>query len=193
MPVIIFRKERGLPVTDRMIFWKPLRPLKTLDAALTDIDLSIGTSAKKRRSRHEPYDVEQLGGLISSKTGTLQSVALVFGSEEHGLTKEQLKKCDIVSSVPLAIKYPSLNLAQAILIYAYELSSLKLELIKVGDEEIGRTEQKAVKEKAIEILDRLEVNRQPNLYQRLTDRLMTAGAGDIRLMLSLIKFIEKKL
>lgn len=165
----------------------------SIPEALIDIDLSIGTSAKKRISRHDLYNVNQLGDLIETKQGALNSVAIVFGSEEHGLTKEQLELCDLVSSVPLAIKYPSLNLAQAVLIYAYELSSLDIQLGSSSVNEAGLTEQKAVKEKAVELLDRLEVSKQPSLYQRLKDRLMTAGTEDIRLMLSLMKYIEKRL
>ncbi len=165
----------------------------SLHDALKGIDLSIGTTAKKRISRHDLYTLNQLSELISKKSGTLHSIAIVFGSEEHGLTKEQLELCDLVSSVPLAVKYPSLNLAQAILIYAYELSSINIQQEPAILEDIGLTEQKAVKEKAIEILVRLEVPRQPSLYQRLKDRLMSAGTEDIRLMLSLIKYIEKRL
>lgn len=161
--------------------------------ALNDIDIAIGTTAKKRISRHDLYEAKELGGLIENKAGSLNSVAIVFGSEEHGLTKEQLEYCDIVTSIPLAIKYPSLNLAQAILIYAYELSSFNFQFEPYRTDEIDMSEQRAVKEKAIVLLDRLGVPKQPSLYQRLKDRLMTAGSKDIRLMLSLIKYIEKKL
>lgn len=161
--------------------------------ALEDIDLSIGTSAKKRTLRHDIFKASDLFDLISKKERSLLNVAIVFGSEEHGLTKVQLEMCDLVSTVPLATTYPSLNLAQAVLIYAYELSAINIRAINIELEHIGETEHMAIKKKAIALLDRLEINRQPSLYRRLKDRLMTAGAGDIRLMLSLIKFIEKRI
>ncbi len=165
----------------------------SIPEALDDIDLTIGTTAKKRISRHDLFDVKQLNNLIENKAGSLNSVAVVFGSEEHGLTKEQLELCDVVSSVPLATKYPSLNLAQAILIYAYELSSVRVAQKPKLVEKRGLTEQKAVKEKAADLLKKLGVQKQPSLHQRLKDRLMTAGTEDIRLMLSLMKYIEKRL
>jgi len=115
---------------------------------LSDIDISIGTTAKKRLTRHNLYTANQLSDLIASKSGTLNSVAVVFGCEEHGLTKEQLELCDLVSSIPLAIKYPSLNLAQAVLIYAYELSSSEVLSSNLPSEIIEETEQKAVKKKS---------------------------------------------
>jgi len=166
---------------------------KTLTEALSDIDLSIGTSAKKRTSRHDTFKVGDLLELILKKEGSLVNFALVFGNEEHVLTNEQLDMCDVVSSVPLATTYPSLNLAQAVLIYAYELSAMNIEIKFKYSEFIGDTEHKAIKKRAIALLDSLEVNRQPSLYQRLKDRLMTAGAEDIRLMLTLIKFVEKRI
>jgi tRNA/rRNA methyltransferase len=165
----------------------------SISSALNDIDFSIGTSAKKRTSRHDIFEVGDLLELILKKEGSLVNIALVFGSEEHGLTNEQLDMCDLVSSVPMATTYPSLNLAQAVLIFAYELSQLNIELAVEEPEYIGDTEHRAIKQRAIALLDRLEVDRQRSLYQRLKDRLMTAGAEDIRLMLTLIKFIEKRI
>ncbi|MDA0194532.1 MAG: tRNA/rRNA methyltransferase [Bacteroidetes bacterium] len=165
----------------------------SISSALNDIDFSIGTSAKKRTSRHDIFEVSDLLELILKKEGSLVNIALVFGSEEHGLTNEQLDLCDLVSSVPMATTYPSLNLAQAVLIFAYELSQLNIDIDIEAPEFIGDTEHKAIKKRAIALLDKLEVNRQPSLYQRLKDRLMTASAEDIRLMLTLIKFIEKRI
>lgn len=47
--------------------------------------------------------------------------ALVFGSEVGGLTNEELALCHRVVTIPCAPKQPTLNLAQAVLIVAYEL------------------------------------------------------------------------
>ena len=163
----------------------------SLEEALEDIDLSIGTTAKKRNSRHDLYAADALKVLLEKKEGSLNSVGIVFGSEEHGLTKELLDICDLVSNVPIATTYPSLNLAQAVLIYAYELSSvIQLETLRPTRME---TEQKAIKLRALELLGKLEVPQQHSLHQRLKDRLMSAGTEDIRLMLSLIKFVERRL
>ncbi|MEQ9426010.1 MAG: TrmH family RNA methyltransferase [Cyclobacteriaceae bacterium] len=170
---------------------KSAKKYSSLNDALTDIDLSIGTSAKKRISRHDIFEATELHELISQKTGALKKVAIVFGSEEHGLTKEQLDLCDLVSTIPLVTTYPSLNLAQAVLIYAYELSKFNIESSNGHIEIISSVEQKAVKTKAVEMLDKLGVTAQPSLYQRLKDRLMTAGADDIRLLLALTKYIDR--
>lgn len=47
--------------------------------------------------------------------------ALLFGAETNGLRDEDLAHCDAVSFIPSAAAQPSLNLAQAFVLYAYEL------------------------------------------------------------------------
>jgi len=48
------------------------------------------------------------------------AVALLFGPEDRGLSNEQLRNCHTVATIPTA-RFPSLNLAQAVLIICYEL------------------------------------------------------------------------
>jgi len=47
--------------------------------------------------------------------------ALVFGSEVGGLTNDELALCHRIVTVPCALRQPTLNLAQAVLVVAYEL------------------------------------------------------------------------
>ena len=48
-------------------------------------------------------------------------VALVFGRESSGLTNEELCRCQMHVTIPSPTRYPSYNLAQAVLIVAYTL------------------------------------------------------------------------
>lgn len=160
----------------------------SLESAIEDIDLVIGTTAKSRVARHDQYDPVTLVDIIGRKEDALSSIAVVFGSEENGLSKEQLKRCDLVSTIPLQVDYPSLNLAQAVLVYAYELSKVHSPI----EGKMEESNQARVKKKASEMLVKLGVERHPVLHQRLKDRLMSAGHEDIKLMLSLIKYIERR-
>ena len=47
-------------------------------------------------------------------------VAILFGREDSGLTNDHLYLCHTIASIPTA-RFPSLNLAQAVIIVAYEL------------------------------------------------------------------------
>ncbi|MBI4521284.1 MAG: tRNA (cytosine(32)/uridine(32)-2'-O)-methyltransferase TrmJ, partial [Gemmatimonadetes bacterium] len=49
------------------------------------------------------------------------SVALLFGREDRGLSNHALDRCHNVIVIPTAPDYPSLNLAHAAAIVAYEL------------------------------------------------------------------------
>jgi tRNA/rRNA methyltransferase len=48
-------------------------------------------------------------------------VALVFGRETFGLTNEELALAHVIGTIPTAPEQPSLNLAQAVVVFAYEL------------------------------------------------------------------------
>jgi len=48
-------------------------------------------------------------------------VAILFGREDKGLLNEHLNECDYILKIPQAVKYPSLNLAQSVMVVCYEL------------------------------------------------------------------------
>ncbi len=56
-------------------------------------------------------------------------IALVFGRESTGLTREELKLCDIISTINTGESYNVFNLSHAVAIYLYELSRLRKECV----------------------------------------------------------------
>ena len=52
---------------------------------------------------------------------------MVFGREDRGLTNEELQACNLHLHIPSHEDYPSLNLAMAVQVVAYELRMLALE------------------------------------------------------------------
>lgn len=48
-------------------------------------------------------------------------VALVFGDERTGLLRDELARCHALTRIPSDARQPSLNLAQAVCIYAHAL------------------------------------------------------------------------
>lgn len=59
--------------------------------------------------------------LATTPTGTAS--ALLFGAESDGLRRDELARCQALVTIPTASAHPTLNLAQAVLILAYELRS----------------------------------------------------------------------
>jgi tRNA/rRNA methyltransferase len=50
-------------------------------------------------------------------------VGLVFGSEKHGLTREDLSYCHMMAEIPTGAGQPSMNLGQAVAVCLYELAA----------------------------------------------------------------------
>jgi len=88
----------------------------SLDEALADRAWVVGTSSRKlpgkRRLTPRQLAEEALGR---------GPTALVFGDERSGLTNEELERCHALSALPTTAAQPSVNLAQALLVYAYDL------------------------------------------------------------------------
>jgi len=165
---------------------------ENLEAATADIDFLIGTTAKGRTLRKDVVDVKSLKQHITDKGSAIGKVAIVFGSEENGLSKEEINICDIVSTIPLATEYPSLNLAQSVLLFAWELSEVWKNQEK-QQKPIEEMLYHQFRSRSNEILEILDVPRSPVLHRRVIDRLAMFREEDIYLALSLMKAIEFRL
>lgn len=165
---------------------------RTLKAATHDIDWIIGTSAKKRRVNEDYYPSHKINDLIQAKAASINNLAMVFGREESGLTNNELKLCDIITSVPMKTTYPSLNLAQSVMVYAYTLSQLEYEEKNPGQKS-NHDELTILKSKTKKILCDIGFKNESAIYNRIMQRLMILGETDIHLLLSIEQKIEQKL
>jgi TrmH family RNA methyltransferase len=98
-----------------------IREWPDLDTALAGARTVVGTTRRtgKHRRPHEPIDELARAAVDLTRLG---EVAWVFGPEDNGLTDEDLDRCTHLAHVPTSHAFPSLNVAQAVLIAAYELS-----------------------------------------------------------------------
>lgn len=92
----------------------------SLDEALKDCQLVIGTSARIRRIEWPALDPETCARRLvdGAQHGP---VALLFGQERTGLLNAELDRCHFVVTIPADKEYSSLNLACAAQILAYEI------------------------------------------------------------------------
>ncbi len=78
-----------------------------------------GFSARRRRGLRLPQlTLEEFVRLC--RAAQPAPCAMVFGSEAHGLTNDDLAACTHLVTIPHALAYPSLNLAQAVMSACYE-------------------------------------------------------------------------
>jgi TrmH family RNA methyltransferase len=89
-----------------------------LSEALADCTLVLGTGTLSRRKPEQPVvPLPMLRPLIQKQ----EKIALVFGPEKRGLTREDLSLCHYLVEIPTHPSQPSVNLAQAVAVCLYEL------------------------------------------------------------------------
>ena len=99
-----------------------------LETALAPFSLVAGTSSRPTdgvRVMSPKQLAAFVAGRLSSDPTAL--VALLLGQEDNGLTREHQARCHVVGSIPSSGLYASLNLAQAALLFLYELRLAFLE------------------------------------------------------------------
>jgi tRNA/rRNA methyltransferase len=169
------------------------RIFTSFEESIRDIDFIIGTTSKKRKAKYNNYTPENLLGIIQSKGQSVNAVAVVFGCEESGLTNSELQSCDILTSIPIKAAYPSLNLAQAVMIYAYTLSPLSLRIDENHKQAVNKLSFNILKHKVDDILEFIDIKKNPALYSRIMERLDLLGEEDIHLLHSILNGVNKKL
>jgi TrmH family RNA methyltransferase len=93
-------------------------PASTVSEAVADATLVVGTTG--RTDVPGTWTPRQLAAEAGTRAGE-GGLAVVFGPESSGLTSLELGLCHALVHVPTDPAQPSLNLAQAVLLLAYEL------------------------------------------------------------------------
>jgi len=94
---------------------------ETLRDALAGVHLSVATTAVRGRQVYEQLSPAEVARLAEQHLGEEQTLALIFGREEWGLTGAEIAMCQRTATVPTSPDCPTLNLAQAVGLFAYEL------------------------------------------------------------------------
>ncbi|QIB53037.1 tRNA (cytosine(32)/uridine(32)-2'-O)-methyltransferase TrmJ [Pseudomonas sp. OIL-1] len=101
----------------------------TLEEAIADCTLVMGTSARDRRIPWPVVDPREAASKVLDQLEELDSaeIALVFGREDSGLTSEELQRCQFHVHIPSNPEFSSLNLGAAVQVLAYELRMAYLQ------------------------------------------------------------------
>jgi tRNA/rRNA methyltransferase len=94
-----------------------------LHHAVADAHLTVATTSSRGRTTpvdHTPADLARVFASLSES----QTLALVFGREDSGLTREELVHCQRTASIPTDPRFPTMNLAQSVGVFCYELSAV---------------------------------------------------------------------
>lgn len=99
--------------------------VSTLDEALADCTLVIGTSARMRTIPWPLLNPRQMADKVQKEPSSGQT-AILFGREQSGLSNEELQRCNLHVHIPANPAYSSLNLSAAVQVIAYELRMASL-------------------------------------------------------------------
>ena len=99
-----------------------VRVFDTLAEALADCTYVLATTARNREMRLPVVTPSEGAAAMATRlrAETPQRCAVLFGGERAGLTSEDVARADAILTIPVNPAFASLNLAQAVLVMAYE-------------------------------------------------------------------------
>ncbi|OPX69524.1 MAG: putative RNA methyltransferase [Methanoregulaceae archaeon PtaB.Bin056] len=114
-------------------------PRLTLEEVFSGSDCVIATTGELSKSICNPmrmpyYTPREIRSLIEPCRGR---VSVLFGRENWGLNNREIRKSDVICTIPTSAEYPILNLSHAVAIIAYELANLpRGEYLLAGREQM---------------------------------------------------------
>jgi TrmH family RNA methyltransferase len=173
--------------------------VSSLDAALGGAALVIGTTARTRHRLPTETPDAAAPGVIEAAAGG-QQVAILFGREAHGLSAAELRRCHAVLSIRTGDAHASLNVAQAVLVVAYELFRASGARGVVASQAPGRLLTDEARLRLLDELsracDKLGVAKDAtrDFQRRSLQRLLAAGpiqTRDARVLFALARHAQK--
>lgn len=113
-------KEARAMAVDAADLLDELEVFEHLDAALEGARAVVGTSRRTGKQRRPHFRLDEFATDLA-RLASAGELAILFGRETHGLTDAELDRCTHLVRFLASEEYPSFNLAQSVLVVAYEL------------------------------------------------------------------------
>ena len=97
-----------------------VRVFDRLEDAVADLSLVYATTARSRDMQKQVIGPDEAARRMSAHIATGQGAGLLFGREKWGLLNDEVAIADLIVTLPVEPAFASLNIAQAVLILAYE-------------------------------------------------------------------------
>ncbi len=110
------------------------------EAAIADSRLVVGASVRTRSLPSRLVTPRELAEIIDNNQQNVP-VALLFGTENSGLTNEELHLCHYQVYIPTNPEYSSLNLASAVQLISYEMRLAFSDMQQLPEQRISANEQ----------------------------------------------------
>lgn len=110
--------------------------------AVGDIKCVMATTSRHRTIERPILNAREAARLLINESKQ-HKVALLFGSEQHGLTNAELDICHFQVQIPTANEYGVLNLAAAVQVLVYEINMAGLEALPTATQSNNLIEERA--------------------------------------------------
>ena len=167
----------------------------TLQEALAVAHLTIATTSMRGRTTPADFTPQQLAAKFGS-LGDDQVLALVFGREDSGLTREEVVQCHRTALIPTNEDFPTMNLAQAVGVFCFALSMVerKADMRDLAPAALIERMHERLESLLLEV-GFLYANNPARIYDEV--RAMVGRASlderEVTILLGLIRQIEWKL
>ena len=98
-----------------------IRVFDSLEEAVQDCKLVAGTTRRAGSRRNDFVPFQDAVEKIKPYAKTKDNAAILFGKESKGLDNRSLRLCHFLIMIPSHADYPSLNLAQAVMVLGFSL------------------------------------------------------------------------
>lgn len=182
-----------------------VRVFPTLVEAIADLSFVYAATARQREVAKPVVGPREAADSLAARISAGMPVGILFGRERTGLTNEEVSVADEILTFPVDPNFASLNVAQAVLLVAYEWRRANLAVpgdwLPFGAE--GR--EPAPKEELVRMFEHLESaldaadffrppEKRPHMVEALRTMLHRAGftEQEVRTFRGVLSALERK-
>lgn len=167
------------------------RVFDSVPDAIADLQGLYATTARPRDVIKEVKTPVQAASEIVTRIQDSKKIGILFGAESCGLENEEIVLADTIISVPLNRDFSSLNLAQAVILVAYEVYQAAA---KEGSPERPAMDdsEEATRQEFVDFLEHLEGELDQSGYFR-TAHKRKIMAQNLRNMFSRVPFTSQEI
>lgn len=175
----------------------------TLAEAVADLTQVLATTARNRELYKPVIGPEVAVQRLAGHIGSGEKAGILFGRERWGLTNEEVAIADAIVTLPVEPAFASLNIAQAVLVLAYEwrrvaLSDLPLPIVEDLGEPATRDQLVGFVEQLGEALDRVgffkSPPKRPGMMNNMHSMFAKANfnAQELRTMRGIVAALDRR-
>ncbi|MCD6453800.1 MAG: RNA methyltransferase [Candidatus Aminicenantes bacterium] len=167
----------------------------SVDEAIEDLAVVVATTARLGHERGPSWEPREVVKEVLKFAGE-NKIGFMFGREERGLSNEELRRAHFLTTIPAYRSYPSLNLSQAAMLYAYTIYDTIREPISSPKEKLAQeNDLQLLHRRIMETMAKLEF-REANESDHFS-RILRRAIGrtywekrDVAVFLKIVKQIE---